>query len=172
MADGQGRGVLDKVRRPHATSRRRRRPDPHGRSLAGAGTRHVSDVIFGRQHVAGTRQKVEIAEEFEPEFFAVQQEVQDEILTVTRQLGQSGPQSGRLRVDTLNSSRHANMKKLRFGAAGGQWRTALAFELARRAMLLVAGDKAGSGRRGFYHALIRRADGQWAILMSVSHDRN
>ncbi len=46
------------------------------------------------------------------------------------------------------------MKEIRFGAAGGEWRVAFAFDPAREAVLLVAG---GSGRR-FYRALIRKAD--------------
>ncbi|MCY3595947.1 MAG: type II toxin-antitoxin system RelE/ParE family toxin [Rhodospirillales bacterium] len=61
-------------------------------------------------------------------------------------------------MDTLNGSRHANMKELRFGASGGQWRVAFAFDPVRRAVLLVAGDKSGGGERRFYRALIQRAD--------------
>lgn len=53
--------------------------------------------------------RVRIAEEFEPEFFALQLEVQDAILTLTRLLRQFGPQLGRPRVDKLNGLRHANM---------------------------------------------------------------
>ena len=124
----------------------------------GEWTRHVVDFMFARQHAAGVRWTVEIADEFEPEFFALQQDVQDTILTVTRLLQQFGPQLGRPQVDTLNGSRHANMKELRFAAAGGQWRVAFAFDPVRRAVLLVAGDKAGSGESRFYRALIRRAD--------------
>ena len=102
--------------------------------------------------------RVEIAEEFEPEFFALQYEVQDTILTVTRLLRQFGPQLGRPQVDTLNVSRHANMKEMRLSVAGGEWRVAFAFDPVRRAMLLVAGDKSGGGERRFYRALIRKAD--------------
>ena len=102
--------------------------------------------------------RVEIAEEFEPEFFALQYEVQDTILTVTRLLRQFGPQLGRPQVDTLNGSRHANMKEMRLSVAGGEWRVAFAFDPVRRAMLLVAGDKSGGGERRFYRALIRKAD--------------
>ena len=102
--------------------------------------------------------RVQIAEEFEPEFFALQQEVQDTILTLTRLLRQFGPQLGRPQVDTLNGSRHANMNEMRLSAAGGEWRVAFAFDPARRAMLLVAGDKSGGGERRFYRALIRKAD--------------
>ena len=48
---------------------------------------------------------------------------------------------GRPRADTLSGSRHANMKEMRFSAADGEWR--LAFDPARNAVLLVAGDKSG-----------------------------
>ena len=114
--------------------------------------------MFVRQHSAAMSWTVEIAEEFEPEFFALQQDVQDTILTMTRLLRQFGPQLGRPQVDTLNGSRHANMKELRFSAAGGAWRVAFAFDPVRRAMLLVAGNKSGGGERRFYRALIAKAD--------------
>ena len=102
--------------------------------------------------------RVLMAEEFEPEFFALQSEVQDAILTMTRLLRQFGPQLGRPRADTLNGSRHANMKEMRLSAAGGEWRVAFAFDPKRRAMLLVAGDKSGGSERRFYRGLIRKAD--------------
>ena len=102
--------------------------------------------------------RVQIAEEFEPEFFALQSEIQDAILTMTRLLRQFGPQLGRPQVDTLNGSRHANMKEMRLSVAGGEWRIAFAFDPVRRAMLLVAGDKSGGSGRRFYRELIRRAD--------------
>ena len=53
---------------------------------------------------------VEIGDEFEPEFFALQEDVRTEILALALFLQQFGPQLGRPRVDTLNGSRHANMK--------------------------------------------------------------
>ena len=54
---------------------------------------------------------VEIGDEFKPEFFALHDDVQMEILALTRFLQQFGPQLKRPRVDTLNDSRHANMKE-------------------------------------------------------------
>ena len=101
---------------------------------------------------------VEIADEFEPEFDAFDEDVQTEILALSRLLQQFGPQLGRPRVDTLNGSRHANMKELRFSAADGEWRLAFAFDPARKAVLLVAGDKSGGSARRFYRTLIHRAD--------------
>ena len=101
---------------------------------------------------------VEIGNEFEPELDELHEGVQTEILALTRLLQQFGPQLGRPWVDTLNDSRHANMKELRFSAADGEWRVAFAFDTKRKAMLLVAGDKSGGGEKRFYRRLIRKAD--------------
>jgi hypothetical protein len=102
--------------------------------------------------------QVLIGDEFEPEFFALPDNVQSEILALSRLLQQFGPQLGRPRVDTLNDSRHPNMKELRFDATDGVWRVAFAFDPKRKAILLVAGDKSGGGEKRFYKELIRKAD--------------
>ena len=73
-------------------------------------------------------------------------------------LQEFGPQLGRPRVDTLNGSRHANMKELRFSTADGEWRVAFAFDPRRKAILPVAGDKSGGSENRFYRELIRKAD--------------
>jgi hypothetical protein len=101
---------------------------------------------------------VEIAGEFEPEFDEMREEVQTEILALSRLIQQFGPQLGRPRVDTLKGSRHVNMKELRFSAADGEWRVAFAFDPKRKAILLVAGDKSGGSEKRFYRELIRKAD--------------
>ena len=69
-----------------------------------------------------------------------------------------GPQLGRPRADTLKGSKHANMKELRFDAADGVWRVAFAFDPTRRAILLVAGNKAGTSEKRFYKQLVKKAD--------------
>lgn len=96
--------------------------------------------------------------EFEPEFDALPEDVQDEMLALARLLQQFGPQLGRPRADTLNGSRHANMKELRFDAADGVWRVAFAFDPNRNAILLVSGDKSGGSEKRFYRQLIEKAD--------------
>ncbi len=101
---------------------------------------------------------VELADGFEAEFDGLPEEVQDEILALARLLQRFGPELGRPRADTLKGSKHANMKELRFHAAGGEWRVAFAFDGRRRAVLLAAGDKSGGSERRFYRGLIRRAD--------------
>ena len=63
-----------------------------------------------------------------PEFDALHEDVRAEPLALSLVLQEFGPQLGRPRVDTLKGSRHANMKELRFDAAGGEWRVAFAFD--------------------------------------------
>src|SRR2546429_9124520 len=104
-----------------------------------------------------------MADEFKPEFDALDQDVRREILALARVLQEFGPQLGRPRVDTLNGSRHANMKELRFSAADGEWRVAFAFDPRRKAILLVAGDKFGGGEKGVYRETKREADGRFEI---------
>jgi len=101
---------------------------------------------------------VEIGDEFEPEFDALHEDVRTEILALSRVLQQFGPKLGRPRVDTLNGSRHANMKELRFSAADGEWRVAFAFDTKRKAILLAAGDKSGVSKKRLYRELLQKAD--------------
>jgi len=100
------------------------------------------------------RWSVELADEFRPEFDALDQGARREVLALSRVLQEFGPQLGRPRVDTLKGSRHANMKELRFSAADGEWRVAFAFDPKRSAILLVAGDKSGGSEKRFYRELI------------------
>jgi hypothetical protein len=93
---------------------------------------------------------VAIGDEFDPEFDALDEEVQTEILALSRLLEEFGPQLGRPRVDTLKGSRHVNIKELRFSAADGEWRVAFAFDTKRTAILLAAGDKSGHSEKRFY----------------------
>jgi hypothetical protein len=115
---------------------------------------------------------VEIGDEFRPEFFALHQDVRTEILALARLLQQFGPQLGRPRVDTLNGSRHANMKELRFSAADGEWRVAFAFDTKRKGILLIAGDKSGGSEKRFYRELLRKADNRFdAHLARLERER-
>ena len=115
---------------------------------------------------------VEIGDEFEPEFHDLDEDVHTEILAMAGLLKQFGPQLKRPRADTLNGSRHANMKELRFSAADGEWRVAFAFDPKRRAILLVAGDKSGGSEKRFYRELIRKADERFdAHLARLTKER-
>ena len=101
--------------------------------------------------------EVEFHKDFDPEFDALPDDVQNELRAHALLLEQFGPQLGRPRVDTLKGSRHANMKELRFDATDGVWRVAFAFDPRRNAVLLIAGDKSG-GEKRFYRQLIAKAD--------------
>lgn len=59
-------------------------------------------------------------------------------------LGEERPMLGRPLVDKVKESGHHNMKELRPGSAGGsEVRMLFAFDPARQAVLLFAGDKSG-----------------------------
>ncbi len=107
------------------------------------------------------RWAVQIGDEFMPEFQELHADVQTEIAALSLWLEQFGPRLGRPRVDTLNDSKHANMKELRFSAADGEWRVAFAFDPKRNGILLVAGDKCGISEQKFYRDLIRQADSRF-----------
>lgn len=103
--------------------------------------------------------------EFEREFSAMAPGVQDALLEAAKVLESIGPTLGRPTVDTLQGSKYANMKELRFHASRGVWRVAFAFDVRRKAILLVAGDKGGLSRKmqaKFYKDLIARADARFA----------
>ena len=104
---------------------------------------------------------VAFADEFEPEFDALPEAVQDAILARMVLLEHEGPSLGRPHADTLIGSRHANMKELRCNADDGVWRVAFAFDPARQAILLVGGDKSGVSEKRFYRQLIARADARF-----------
>jgi hypothetical protein len=100
--------------------------------------------------------------DFEAEFRALPEAVQDEVVALAAAVAIVGPQLGRPRVDTLKGSRHANMKEGRFTAAGGIWRLAFAFDPERKAILLICANKSGVSQRRFYKALIGKADERFA----------
>jgi hypothetical protein len=105
---------------------------------------------------------VRFEDEFEQEFLALEEEVQDELLAVARLLAEHGPQLGRPYVDTLKGSKHTTMKELRFDAMRRVWRVACAFDPRRQGILLVAGDKSGVSQHRFYKQLIAKADKRFA----------
>ncbi|MFJ4389884.1 type II toxin-antitoxin system RelE/ParE family toxin [Pseudomonas soli] len=97
-------------------------------------------------------------DEFVAEFETLDRVVKQELMGQLRFLEHQGPELGRPKVDILKGSRHRNMKELRFRAGKGVWRIAFAFDPARCAVMLVAGDKVGLSERLFYRRLLSRAD--------------
>lgn len=99
-------------------------------------------------------------DDFESEFAALDDQVQDNLLAAAKAVRLAGPRAGRPYVDTLKGSKHANMKELRFEGQNGseEWRAAFAFDPERKAVILVAGAKQGVDQKRFYRRLISVAD--------------
>lgn len=83
-----------------------------------------------------------------------------------------GPQLGRPLVDHIKASRHSNMKELRTTSGSSVYRTLFVFDPARRALLLVGGDKSGQNQERFYQAIIKHADAIYdRHLIQMKKDR-
>lgn len=108
---------------------------------------------------------------FDAEFDALPHGVRIELLAMTGLLETYGPALGRPHADTLAGSRHANMKELRFRAGNAVWRVAFAFDPARRAIILVAGDKGGVAQTRFYKRLIAKADSRFTEHLERNKER-
>jgi hypothetical protein len=77
-----------------------------------------------------------------------------QVIAALRELRDEGPALGRPLADTVKGSRHKNMKELRPGSSGrSEVRILFAFDPQRRAILLVAGDKAGRWDRWYKRAI-------------------
>lgn len=79
---------------------------------------------------------------------------QQSIDAAVRVLEQRGPGLGRPLVDTVEGSRHANLKELRASTT----RVLFAFDPGRSAILLIGGDKRDRWQQ-FYAEMIPLADG-------------
>ena len=135
-------------------------------AVGGARSEYVLPYICSQCHNQAVAWKVDLHAEFVPEFEAFPDIVQDELLAHIAVLETFGPQLGRPRVDTLNSSRHKNMKELRFDADNGVWRVAFAFDPKRTAIVLCGGDKSGGSEQRFYRRLIAKADERFGAHMA------
>ncbi|MFH5822839.1 type II toxin-antitoxin system RelE/ParE family toxin [Georgenia sp. AZ-5] len=88
---------------------------------------------------------------------ALDQSSYEQVVAALELLAERGPQLGRPLVDAVRS-RHKNMKELRPGSSGrSELRVLFAFDPERRAILLVAGDKAGNWQK-WYRVNIPIAD--------------
>lgn len=70
----------------------------------------------------------------------------DNVIAALEQVEEHGPVTRRPFVDTLEGSKHPNMKELRPRPtrAGAHIRVLFAFDIRSQAIMLVAGDKAGN----------------------------
>jgi hypothetical protein len=79
---------------------------------------------------------------------------QRKVVASVEALQELGPTAGRPLVDTVEGSRHSNMKELRVTKT---MRIFFAFDPSQSAILLIGGDKAGKTKR-FYKKMIPVAD--------------
>ncbi|WP_436715425.1 type II toxin-antitoxin system RelE/ParE family toxin [Roseiconus lacunae] len=100
--------------------------------------------------------QIKTTEEFEAWFDSLDAEEQVSLDASILVLEAVGPTLGRPHVDTVNGSRHSNMKELRTQHQGRPLRTFFAFDPKRAAILLIGGDKTGDKR--FYDRMIPKAD--------------
>ena len=101
---------------------------------------------------------VATTDEFDGWFADLDEDGQAEIIAKVELLKLLGPRLARPHADTLNGSKHVNMKELRADTSDKVMRIAFAFDPERAAILLVAGDKSGVGQKRFYKQLIAKAD--------------
>ena len=104
---------------------------------------------------------------FAPEYAELPEEVRADLVAVMQALEVVGPALGRPTVDTLNGSKHANMKEIRFKADDGVWRFAFAFDPKRHAIVFCGGDKSGVSGKRFYERLIDKADARFAAHLAT-----
>ncbi len=96
---------------------------------------------------------VEFTDQFEHWWDTLSVEDQQGIDAAVRVLEERGPGLGRPLVDTVEGSRHANIKELRVGTI----RILFAFDPRRAAILLLGGDKRDRWQE-FYTQIIPLAD--------------
>ncbi len=72
--------------------------------------------------------QINIHYQFEEELRGFTEAAQSELAASVLLLERNGPNLSRPHADTLNDSKYANMKELRFKADGGMWRVAFAFD--------------------------------------------
>ncbi|WP_165984053.1 type II toxin-antitoxin system RelE/ParE family toxin [Streptomyces sp. YIM 98790] len=86
-------------------------------------------------------------------------------------LAEVGPTLGRPLVDRIKGAGNHHLKELRPGSSGSsEIRILFAFDPVRRAVLLVAGDKAGNWR-GWYEANVPLAEKRYREHVAVLEDR-
>jgi len=108
--------------------------------------------------------EIEYTNEFEEWWATLTTDEQGSIDRAVAALRESGPALGRPLVDTISTSRHANMKELR--PPSGFLRVLFAFDPRRSAILLIGGDKKGRWAT-WYRQMVPVADQLYDDHLSV-----
>ena len=99
--------------------------------------------------------EVEYTDEFGEWFDGIGEEAQEDVALAVEKLEERGPALPRPLADTVEGSRHSNMKELR--PLGTNIRVLFAFDPRRMAILLIGGDKTDRWRK-FYEEMVPVAD--------------
>jgi hypothetical protein len=99
--------------------------------------------------------EIEYTDEFDEWFDGLGEEAQEDVALAVEKLEERGPALPRPLADTVEGSRHSNMKELR--PLGTNIRALFAFDPRRMAILLIGGDKTDRWRE-FYEEMIPVAD--------------
>ena len=99
--------------------------------------------------------EVEFTDQLEDWWVSLTDREQESIVAAVEFLEERGPALGRPFVDSIKSSRHANMKELI--PPGGHIRVLFAFDPRRMAILLIGGDKRHRWTT-FYEEMVPVAD--------------
>lgn len=99
---------------------------------------------------------VEYTDEFERWWMGLSEAEQDAVDRVVLILMRVGPRLGRPYADTIEGSRHANLKELRVQHGGEPYRVLFAFDPRRTAILLIGGSKRGDKR--WYEKMVPLAE--------------
>lgn len=92
--------------------------------------------------------------------------LQDDVIEHIELLSLFGPSLKRPYADTLKGSRIANLKELRFRSGTAVIRIFYVFDPQRNAVLLIGGDKAGSGDKRFYDRMIDLSENIYARYLN------
>jgi len=99
--------------------------------------------------------EAEFADEFDEWFDGLGEETQEDVAFAVEKLEERGPALPGPLADTVEGSRHSNMKELR--PLGTNIRVLFAFDPRRTAILLIGGDKTDRWSE-FYEEMIPVAD--------------
>lgn len=100
--------------------------------------------------------EVEFTDEFATWWDGLTEAEQVDVRAEVNLLRRFGPMLGRPHVDSVASTKHANMKELRVQHRGRPYRVLFAFDPRRTAILLIGGNKTGKGR--WYKEFVPIAD--------------
>lgn len=106
--------------------------------------------------------------EFDSWWEALSDSEQRKIVASVEALQELGPATGRPLVDSVEGSRHSNMKELRVTQT---MRIFFAFDPRRVAILLIGGDKAGKTKR-FYKRMIPVADSMYSKHLKMIQEKD